>query len=82
MTLHLHPMCPAMSDWETIEEAIIRARKYVYISTMVGQKEHTLMDELKDVLGLLLHTRPVIWVYPTVAVFEGLFLYDDHYERS
>ncbi|MDQ0660373.1 bifunctional 2-polyprenyl-6-hydroxyphenol methylase/3-demethylubiquinol 3-O-methyltransferase UbiG [Paenibacillus sp. W2I17] len=45
-------MCPAMSDWETIEQAINCARKYVYISTMAGQKEHTLMDELKDVLGV------------------------------
>lgn len=45
-------MCPAMSDWETIEQAINCARKYVYISTMAGHKEHTLMDELKDVLGV------------------------------
>ncbi|WP_339305685.1 methyltransferase domain-containing protein [Paenibacillus sp. FSL R5-0519] len=45
-------MCPAMSDWKTIEQAINCARKYVYISTMAGQKEHTLMDELKDVLGV------------------------------
>lgn len=45
-------MCPAMSDWETIEQAISCARKYVYISTMAGQREHTLMDELKDVLGV------------------------------
>ncbi|PJN49027.1 hypothetical protein PAEAM_58890 [Paenibacillus sp. GM1FR] len=45
-------MCPAMSDWETIEQAINCARKYVYISTMAGQKEHTLMNELKDVLGV------------------------------
>ncbi|WP_458463085.1 class I SAM-dependent methyltransferase [Paenibacillus sp.] len=45
-------MCPAMSDWETIEQAIKCARKYVYISTMAGQREHTLMDELKHVLGI------------------------------
>ncbi|MCF7758529.1 methyltransferase domain-containing protein [Paenibacillus xylanexedens] len=45
-------MCPAMSDWETIEQAINCARKYVYISSMAGQKEHTLMDELKDILGV------------------------------
>ncbi|WP_339298102.1 methyltransferase domain-containing protein [Paenibacillus sp. FSL R5-0623] len=45
-------MCPAMSDWQTIEQAINCARKYVYISTMAGQKEHTLMDELKDILGV------------------------------
>ncbi|MEC0123089.1 class I SAM-dependent methyltransferase [Paenibacillus pabuli] len=45
-------MCPAMSDWETIEQAISTARKYVYISTMAGPKEHTLFDELKKVLGV------------------------------
>ncbi|NUU79575.1 class I SAM-dependent methyltransferase [Paenibacillus xylanilyticus] len=45
-------MCPAMSDWETIEQAIQCARKYVYISTMAGPKVHTLMDELKEVLGV------------------------------
>ncbi|PQP81037.1 SAM-dependent methyltransferase [Paenibacillus sp. PCH8] len=45
-------MCPAMSDWETIEQAINCARKYVYISTMAGQREHTLMDELNSVLGI------------------------------
>ncbi|MGC5775234.1 class I SAM-dependent methyltransferase [Paenibacillus pabuli] len=45
-------MCPAMSDWETIEQAISTARKYVYISTMAGPKEHTLFDELKEVLGV------------------------------
>ncbi|MDQ0171916.1 class I SAM-dependent methyltransferase [Paenibacillus tundrae] len=43
-------MCPAMSDWETIEQAISSARKYVYISTMAGQREHTLIDELRKVL--------------------------------
>lgn len=45
-------MCPAMSDWETIEQAIRTARKYVYISTMAGPKEDTLVDELKEVLGV------------------------------
>ncbi|MBT2770630.1 hypothetical protein J7J47_00080 [Halomonas sp. ISL-60] len=45
-------MCPAMSDWETIEQAISTARKYVYISTMAGPREHTLMDELKEVIGV------------------------------
>ncbi|WP_053783301.1 class I SAM-dependent methyltransferase [Paenibacillus xylanivorans] len=45
-------MCPAMSDWETIEQAISTARKYVYISTMAGPKEDTLLDELKEVLGV------------------------------
>ncbi|MCM3134787.1 methyltransferase domain-containing protein [Paenibacillus polysaccharolyticus] len=45
-------MCPAMSDWETIEQAIHCARKYVYVSTIAGAKEHTLMDELRTVLGL------------------------------
>jgi len=45
-------MCPAMSDWETIEQAISTARKYVYISTMAGPKEDTLLDELKKVLGV------------------------------
>ncbi|MGO4533136.1 class I SAM-dependent methyltransferase [Paenibacillus sp. 2TAF8] len=45
-------MCPAMSDWETIEQAIHCARKYVYVSTIAGAKEHTLMDELRTVLGV------------------------------
>ncbi|WP_342552759.1 methyltransferase domain-containing protein [Paenibacillus sp. FSL R7-0652] len=45
-------MCPAMSDWETIEQAINCARKYVYISLIAGAKEHTLMDELRVVLGV------------------------------
>lgn len=45
-------MCPAMSNWETIEQAISTARKYVYISTMAGAREHTLIDELKEVLGV------------------------------
>ncbi|PYE43236.1 class I SAM-dependent methyltransferase [Paenibacillus barcinonensis] len=45
-------MCPAMSDWETIEQAINCARKYVYVSMMAGAKEHTLMDELRTVLGM------------------------------
>ncbi|WP_440112595.1 class I SAM-dependent methyltransferase [Paenibacillus sp. QZ-Y1] len=45
-------MCPAMSNWETIEQAISTAQKYVYISTMAGPKEHTLFDELKEVLGV------------------------------
>ncbi|MGV2886253.1 class I SAM-dependent methyltransferase [Paenibacillus taichungensis] len=45
-------MCPAMSNWETIEQAISTARKYVYISTMAGAREHTLINELKEVLGV------------------------------
>lgn len=45
-------MCPAISNWETIEQAISTARKYVYISTMAGSREHTLIDELKEVLGV------------------------------
>ncbi|WP_413373569.1 class I SAM-dependent methyltransferase [Paenibacillus taichungensis] len=45
-------MCPAMSNWETIEQAISTAQKYVYISTMAGPKEHTLIDELKEVVGV------------------------------
>lgn len=45
-------MCPAMSDWETVEQAIHCARQYVYISTMAAPREHTLMDELKEVLGV------------------------------
>lgn len=45
-------MCPAMSNWETIEQAISTARKYVYISTMAGPREHTLINELKEVLGV------------------------------
>lgn len=45
-------MCPAMSNWETIEQAISTARKYVYISTMAGGREHTLINELKEVLGV------------------------------
>ncbi|MEC0105328.1 methyltransferase domain-containing protein [Paenibacillus taichungensis] len=45
-------MCPAMSNWETIEQAISTARKYVYISTMAGSREHTLINELKEVLGV------------------------------
>ncbi|QOS81071.1 class I SAM-dependent methyltransferase [Paenibacillus sp. JNUCC31] len=45
-------MCPAMSNWETIEQAISTARKYVYISTMAGAREHSLIDDLKEVLGV------------------------------
>lgn len=45
-------MCPAMSNWETIEQAISTTRKYVYISTMAGSREHTLIDELKEVLSV------------------------------
>ncbi|MFE6077975.1 class I SAM-dependent methyltransferase [Paenibacillus sp. NPDC057886] len=45
-------MCPAMSNWETVEQAISTARKYVYISTMAGSRENTLIDELKEVLGV------------------------------
>nr|WP_253299367.1 methyltransferase domain-containing protein [Paenibacillus barcinonensis] len=45
-------MCPAMSNWETIEQAINCARKYVYVSMMAGIKEHTLMDELRTLLGM------------------------------
>ncbi|MEO2206123.1 class I SAM-dependent methyltransferase [Paenibacillus pabuli] len=43
-------MCPAMSDWETVEQAIQSARKYVYISAMAGPRVHSLIDELKEVL--------------------------------
>lgn len=47
-------MCPAMSDWETVEQAIQSARKYVYISAMAGPRVHTLIDEFKEIL----HVNP------------------------
>lgn len=45
-------MCPAIFGWEMVEKALASARKFCYISTIAGPKEHSLIQELRSVIGV------------------------------
>ncbi|GBF74815.1 SAM-dependent methyltransferase [Paenibacillus sp. 598K] len=39
-------MCPVLHDWASIERLLSCARGFCYMSTMVGQREHSLLEEV------------------------------------
>ncbi|QUL53122.1 SAM-dependent methyltransferase [Paenibacillus tritici] len=43
-------MCPAVFDWESTEKVISCARQYCYISTSAGVQEHSLKNEVLQLL--------------------------------
>ncbi|NHN34502.1 class I SAM-dependent methyltransferase [Paenibacillus agricola] len=45
-------MCPAITDWEMVEKAISCAKQHCYISTLAGPQVHSLIQELRPVLGI------------------------------
>jgi SAM-dependent methyltransferase len=43
-------MCPAISSWQYLEKALQCARKYCFLSTFAGKREHNLIRELWPLL--------------------------------
>lgn len=43
-------MCPAITDWESVEKVLSCARKFCYISLPAGSREHSLMNEVRPLL--------------------------------
>ncbi|MDP4098315.1 methyltransferase domain-containing protein [Paenibacillus sp. P96] len=43
-------MCPAVRDWQSVEDLISCASRYCYISLIAGSSEHGLMDPIKQLI--------------------------------
>lgn len=44
-------MCPVVTDWDSVERLLGCARQFCYISTMAGDREHSLVNEVLPLLG-------------------------------
>lgn len=69
-------MCPAIFGWEMVEKALACASQFCYISTSAGPKEHSLIQELRPVVGIkedLVQTSDMAYIIQLLNIYGYSF---------